>query len=485
MAADDPDIVLLHERVLVDRARHGDRTAFAELYRREAPAAWRLALAVSRQPRLARPAVASAFAGVLAENGRSRPDRDLGLRTQILTATRHAVIDGDPAASQSVPMSLGEPEPAGAPAPADVNMAMQAFESLPERWRSVLWLRAVEGLTAEQSAAVLDMSAGAAMPLTDRAMAGLRERFVQAEVTAADDGDCQRSIEHLDRYAAGSLPTRESTRVRRHLDGCTPCRDRLLALDDLMARLRRAAPAVPLLLFAEADQRWRGAAVSVPGPLHVSLPGGRMAPAWAERALAGAAAIVITLGITGAIIAGGRDRGRDERLARQSSSGQPFDADGDDFGAADGESALGGGSDLPLVVPDGGASAPAPVVPAPQIGDALVIDGPAQSPLPSDQGTRPPATPPTGGPTRPGAPGPTPGVPRAPDPAPEAPAPPPTRAQLTVEIEDVAGVAVGSECTGVEVLGTPLLCDPSSVDDGVSIDLGGDVLEPLLDSLGL
>ncbi|HEY9557801.1 MAG TPA: hypothetical protein VIR58_13775, partial [Acidimicrobiales bacterium] len=81
------DITALKDLELIDRARSGDRDAFAELYRREAPGAWRLALAVTRSPIHASRAVAAAFATVLGNDGPA-PDRAPPLRHQMLRATR-------------------------------------------------------------------------------------------------------------------------------------------------------------------------------------------------------------------------------------------------------------------------------------------------------------------------------------------------------------------------------------------------------------
>ena len=47
----EADTSLFHDRALVDQARHGDRSAFDELYHRLGPITWRYALAVSRDPR--------------------------------------------------------------------------------------------------------------------------------------------------------------------------------------------------------------------------------------------------------------------------------------------------------------------------------------------------------------------------------------------------------------------------------------------------
>ena len=68
------------------------------------------------------------------------------------------------------------------------------------------------------------------------------------------------------------------------------------------------------------------------GPLHALLPGGTCSP-WAERARAPVRRRVVTVGITGAVLAGGKSRAQDER--------RPTARIDLPYGLADGEVALG------------------------------------------------------------------------------------------------------------------------------------------------
>ena len=99
--ADDrtPTTALVHELSLVERARDGDHDAFVELYRQDAPPAWRLALALHRDPADAAEAVTDAFRRALAPLRHGATTSDLPFRIRLLTATRHAALDARPRAA--------------------------------------------------------------------------------------------------------------------------------------------------------------------------------------------------------------------------------------------------------------------------------------------------------------------------------------------------------------------------------------------------
>jgi DNA-directed RNA polymerase specialized sigma24 family protein len=389
------DVGTTLEQDLIERARGGDRSAFVEIVRREVPAAWRLAVAVTRSPTSAGPAVARAIAKVVGA-GAPGTDPRASLRPRILAATRQAALDGD---GTSTPLLHALPSGA-----AYDSVTMQAYRGLPERWRAVLWLTDVERLQLVDAAAALDLSQPATADLAERARAGLRERFTLAHLAVAGTPDCERVATRLDAYADEDLSIREANKVRRHLDGCEPCRDRLAELDDLIPSLRRSAPPIPATLAAEVEKAWAEARVTSAGPLHLTLPSGRQVPAWIERAVAGAAAAVITIGISGAIIAGGRSKPREDHLARDLASESPS--------GADGESALGTPGDLPLLLPDGS--------PVPTFGGASAGGGPNSSIRPAGGHALPRSIAPTTSTTTPRA-----GAPTAPTAGPDRPAPAP------------------------------------------------------------
>ncbi len=453
-ASRDADVV--RERALVERARQGERAAFEELYQRLAPAAWRLALAVTREPALAAGAVASAFASTLA-TGHSASS-NAPIRGQVLAAVRlHAA---DPAVAG---VAVGV-----VPAAEPTSLA-SAYAALPERWRSALWILDAERINPQEAAVVLGVPAAAVAPLAMRARAGLGEHVIAVEASHAESVECRRTAERLVDYADNRLGTRDAGRVRRHLDGCDRCQGLLAELDDLAPSLRLLALPVPMALAASTEARWRSALVQPAGPLRLTLPSGRPVPAWAERTVAGAAAAIIALGISSAILTAGRNgRVRDDGLARSTTSEAPL-------GAGDGENALGGGiggdglaSLDPLI--DGGRAAQSA---SQASGDAV---GPAVSPLAPSPSAPAAGLPSTGSPT------PTPPSTGQPGPSEEPPAAEgDPAAQVSIGLGGAIGVAIGEECTGLDLGGTIVGCDPEITDAPLEVRTGA----PVLPSLGL
>ena len=434
---------LLHDRALMEQARHGDRSAFDELYHRLGPATWRYALAVAREPAVAAGAVVAAFASVLsAEPGTAA---SIPVRAQLLAAARQAAFD--PALR---PVAVGVH---GAPAPSAVR---DAFAALPERWRSALWLVVAERLPSPEAGPALGVPAASVTPLTMRAHAGLREQIVGAYAEAADDDACRHAAERLVDYGAGRLATRESNRVRKHLDGCERCQGLLAELDDLTPSLRLALP-LPIALAAITESRWRTSLVHSAGPLGLTFKG-RPVPAWAERAVAGSAAAVIALGIASAVLVAGRGtRVRDDGLARSVTAESPL-------GAGNGESAVGGSVDTSAALPkptsttaaDGGGVATPVQRAVPPVANISTphVFAPAPEPAPA-----------------------APATPAAPS-APEAVEP---ALEVTVGIEGLVGLTIGDACTGLDVLGTVIGCAPKTTDAPLDVILDG----ALLNSLGL
>ncbi|MHB1911573.1 MAG: zf-HC2 domain-containing protein, partial [Acidimicrobiales bacterium] len=129
--------------------------------------------------------------------------------------------------------------------------------SLPERWRSVLWLTEVEDMSAAEVAMLMGVSANNAAQLAVRARAGLRQRFLQAHVREEAEGRCSFTLDRLGAYVGGALAPRDLAKVDQHLAGCASCRAVKEELADLGTTLRRVALPLPLALGALAWKHWR------------------------------------------------------------------------------------------------------------------------------------------------------------------------------------------------------------------------------------
>lgn len=253
---------------LAVRAGAGDIPAFEELYRRHVQAAWRVAQAVTGNPHDAADAVSDAFTRVF----QALPSRLQGgenFRPYLLASVRNASIDVLRRAGRTTPSDkedvLDTPTVGREPsdlvlAEVDSDMVAAAFRTLPERWRTVLWLTEVENMPPREVAVLLGISANGVAQLAVRARAGLRERFLQAHLHHGEvRKECRRTVANLGAYAAAGLAPRDVSKVDQHLAGCEACRSRVGELEALSQTLHRSVPPLPLFLAAAATGKWMAA----------------------------------------------------------------------------------------------------------------------------------------------------------------------------------------------------------------------------------
>ena len=432
----------------VARAQRGDLGAFRELYDHHATSSWRLALVVGRDRAVAEGAVVDAFAQVLGGSVRRDALRFATVGTQLLHAARESAISR----SNQVGAVISPDRPDGLDSDTDED-AVAAFDALPERWRSALWLQIVEDLSLATTATVLGLTAASATELSQRALAGLREQFALIESGRALHPACQLVTRELGGYADQTLAADEAATVRSHLDRCAVCRGRLERIDDLAMRLRPRVPALPVALLPLAEEAWRER-TRADGPLGMRLPGGAAIPAWAERSLVGATAAVVGLGITAAVALGGRSSGRDPE-------GTPQVAAGAGTFSSAGDNAL-GGSNLPDDTTDGGAASAPTATLAPsatQSGGGATAGSSGAVARSADPGTSPtPSAPsaPSGSPApAPSQPSPTPDPPPTTEPTtPSEPAPDSGPLDPVTDLLDPLDV-----CTGVTLLDPVTGCE--------------------------
>lgn len=446
-------IDLREDHELVARA---DDDAFAELYRRHADAAWRVAMAVAGNRHDAADAVSEAFTRVFQAATRGRL-AGVPFRPYLLAATRNAAVDLHRRAARVHPTHEVPERVLGAAADGpterlvgDLDRALvaQAFADLPERWRSVLWLTEVEGMAPREAAGVLGLSANGCAQLAVRARAGLRERYLQAHVASAGSVACRFTLERLGAYVGGGLAARDVAKVDQHLAACASCREKHDELADVGSTLRRVAVPLPLFLGAAVFRRWHMVSTTHP------LPPAQPRFGTVHRALAGSAASLLALGIVGAGLKG--DAGSIPFPHVPPAAAEDAPAPRVEGLTIERPRAVG---DLASVstpipsLPDALAASPAPVAPgapAPAVGDAVTVENPAPAPL------APPADP-------------------APTPVPLA--------QVDVGAgPGVASLSVGlgdGGCTGVALAGQAVGCTNDAAGSAVSVDLGGQVLPPL------
>ncbi|MCU1358410.1 MAG: sigma-70 region 2 domain protein, partial [Acidimicrobiales bacterium] len=221
---------------LIRRTRAGDMDAYARLHDRHVGAARSLSWRMSRSPSDADDLVAEGFARVLAALQRgSGPDT--AFRPYLLSTIRRLAYDCTererreaPAAYDLESISTADPDPVVESFEKD--RASEAFASLPERWRLVLWHTEVEGQRPAEVARLLGMTPNAVAALAYRAREGLRQAYLagHARSGSSSDAECRFASERLAAYVRGSLTAANATRVRTHVDGCERCQAGYLEL---------------------------------------------------------------------------------------------------------------------------------------------------------------------------------------------------------------------------------------------------------------
>ena len=247
------DASLVSEDELLDRAREGDRSAFGTLYLRHRDAARKVAGMCASSAADAEDAVAEGFARVFAALPRMA-GRQIAFRPYLLTCVRNAATDRL-RRERRIDLRDQMPETAGTAQADDMallglerNLVGEALQALPARWRTVLWLTEVEGLSPAEVSRRIGIKPNAVAALAYRARKGLREAYLQAHLKAEASEECRATVSRLGNYVRGDLAEKDRLAVQSHLDACAKCRCRRDELTDVNATLRNAVLPVPLLL---------------------------------------------------------------------------------------------------------------------------------------------------------------------------------------------------------------------------------------------
>ena len=247
------DTSQVSEDELLDRARDGDRSAFGTLYLRHRDAARKVAGMCASSAADAEDAVAEGFARVFAALPRMA-GRQIAFRPYLLTCVRNAATDRL-RRERRIDLRDQMPETAGSAQADDMallglerNLVGEALQALPARWRTVLWLTEVEGLSPAEVSRRIGIKPNAVAALAYRARKGLREAYLQAHLKAEASEECRSTVGRLGNYVRGDLAEKERLAVQAHLDACAKCRCRRDELTDVNATLRNAFLPVPLLM---------------------------------------------------------------------------------------------------------------------------------------------------------------------------------------------------------------------------------------------
>jgi RNA polymerase sigma factor (sigma-70 family) len=211
---------------LIESARSGDTSAFAELWRRH----YRPAARVARQftsidaDDLVSEAYARIFQRVLAGGGPTG-----AFRPYLYTTIRNLASTWG-AASRDIQVDMIDdfederiPEDPAAWA-LDRTLTARAFRGLPERWQTVLWYTEVEGMDPHEVAPIMGITANSVAALSYRAREGLRKAWLQAHISdETASGDCRWTMAHIGDHTRNGLSARDAERMSQHLEDCAKC----------------------------------------------------------------------------------------------------------------------------------------------------------------------------------------------------------------------------------------------------------------------
>ena len=161
-AGDIAAVDSLPDLLLIERSRGGEQRAIEALLRRYSRRLFRVARSVLADEDAAESAVAEAYIAAFADLSRYAPTGKFAAWLTRLTYNQARSVT---AGARAVQPAAPRQPPAGAPAAAEAQEARerreleQAIVALPEAFRTVLVLRAVEGISGIETAASLGVHA--------------------------------------------------------------------------------------------------------------------------------------------------------------------------------------------------------------------------------------------------------------------------------------------------------------------------------------
>ncbi|HAM44889.1 MAG TPA: hypothetical protein DCM67_07730 [Propionibacteriaceae bacterium] len=157
------------------------------------------------------------------------------LRPYFLQMVRHRAIDSH-RRHHDVPLTDSAESADVDSEPIADDPIRSAFESLPERWRTALWLSAVDGFSHAEIGRELGLSENAVNQLVHRAKEGLRQAYL-TESVSSPPRECRPYSELLGKYVRGRCGTRAQQRVKAHVETCARCQSTVADLRQLNTRI--------------------------------------------------------------------------------------------------------------------------------------------------------------------------------------------------------------------------------------------------------
>jgi RNA polymerase sigma-70 factor (ECF subfamily) len=258
------------DQPLLERARAGDAAALARLLEKYQPQIYRFGLRMCRDPEDARDVLQDTLFALA--RGVREFRGDAALSTWLFTVARSFCakkrrrregVPGDAqllhtAAAQAVAPGVAADQ---ALASKELEHALdQAIRALEPKYREVLLLRDVEGLTAPEVAKVTGLGVRAVKSRLHRARLAVRQQLgpLLEEPRSVPEGrvDCPDVLGLFSRHLEGEISADVCVEMERHLEGCARCRRTCDSLKRTLTLCRAVGPSVQVPVEVQASVRF-------------------------------------------------------------------------------------------------------------------------------------------------------------------------------------------------------------------------------------
>jgi len=231
------------DAALIRAVRNGDATAFGVLYERHLAAARRAAAALASTAAEREDLVAEAFTRVLRVLRAGRGPDEAFRAYLVVTMCNAVITDVRRGPEISLCADVPESRPAGRDddpllGRLEGSVVAEAFATLPERWRTVLWHTEIEGESPTEIAPLLGLAPNSVSALAYRAREGLRQAYLRQHLPTVTRPACRAIATQLSIWVRRGCPRHTMPRITRHLDRCTDCSALARGLVKVNAELR-------------------------------------------------------------------------------------------------------------------------------------------------------------------------------------------------------------------------------------------------------
>ncbi|HJX79301.1 sigma-70 family RNA polymerase sigma factor [Glutamicibacter sp.] len=215
---------------LIEGARIGNETCQERLYQRHKQVALAVAYRHTDNPSEAEDIVSDAFLRVFTCLARGKGPSEF-FRAYLLTTVSREAFGRNNAAKRDIvtdempEFGHGDPQADEAMQRNEALLISRAFNSLPERWRAVLWHNEVDGMPPREIAAILGIAPNAVSALAVRAREGLRESYLSAHLNDQLDlaASCETARKQMPAFIRRNLPAKARRSLQGHIKGCPAC----------------------------------------------------------------------------------------------------------------------------------------------------------------------------------------------------------------------------------------------------------------------